>query len=241
MITDQRRFEGMTTVFLDLDDTLWNFSANSRVALRHTYDFYQLAQWEPNYEQFEHIYEVRNAELWHDYHHGRVTREHLIAERFKYALERIGCTGDIAAMGIDMNEHYLNHLASLPTLVPGAREILQHLHRRGYSVHVLSNGFAGIQQQKLVSGGIDDLIDSLVLSDDCGITKPQRGIFDYALQMAGSTAPATVMIGDDPDTDIDGAHRAGWRTIYYNAKQRDAVPGTADAEVSHLTEVATLL
>ncbi len=241
MKSDDSTFEGVTTVFVDLDDTLWDFGANSRLALRHTYDHFGIARWQPDYNQFATTYETRNAELWHAYHHGLVTRDFLLAERFRHALVQSGCTAHATALGAAMNECYLTHLATLPALVPGARELLEHLHRHGYGVHVLSNGFAGVQQRKLASAGIGHLVDSLVLSDDCGITKPQRGIFDHALAVTGATAGSAVMIGDDPDTDIAGAHNAGWRTIYFNAKQRPAMPGTADAEIVHLSQATFLL
>ncbi|MBR1803293.1 MAG: YjjG family noncanonical pyrimidine nucleotidase [Muribaculaceae bacterium] len=234
-------FDGVTTVFVDLDDTLWWFTANSRVALAHTYAHFHIERWEPAYSRFEHIYETRNSALWHDYHHGRVTRDYLLVERFRYVLEQVGCNEDCTALSRDMNAYYLDDLATLPTLVPGARDLLQALRAHGLEVNVLSNGFAGVQQRKLRSGGIESLIDHVVLSDDCGITKPQRGIFEYAQRVCGCEAARTLMIGDDPDTDIAGAHAAGWRTIYFNAKCREAVPGTADVEVASLTQVTAML
>ena len=238
---ERRLFASVNEVFLDLDDTLWDFTANSRVALRRTYDHFAIARWQPDYNEFERVYETRNAALWHDYHHGRLTRDFLLSERFRYVLDAVACNDDCLQLGIEMNGWYLDTLATLPAIIPGARQLLVHLHQRGYGVHVLSNGFAGVQQRKLICGGIDHLVDSLVLSDDCGITKPQRGIFDFALQRTAATADAVVMIGDDPDTDIKGAHDAGWHTIFYNAKGRDAIPGTADAEVQHLNQICDLL
>lgn len=234
-------FDGITTVFLDLDDTLWWFTANSRIALAHTYAHFRMERWEPSYNRFEHTYETRNAALWHDYHHGRITRDFLLVERFRHVLVQVGYDGDPTDLATTMNHYYLTDLATLPTLVPGARELLEALHRHGMQVNVLSNGFAGVQQGKLHSAGIDHLIDHLVLSDDCGITKPQPGIFDYAMRVCQCTARHTLMIGDDPDTDIAGAHQAGWRTIYFNAKQRPAIAGTADLEVTTLAAITALL
>lgn len=234
-------FNGITTAFVDLDDTLWWFTANSRVALAHTYSHFHIEQWEPQYDRFEHIYETRNAALWHEYHHGRITRDFLLVERFRHVLEQVNARCDHTALSREMNDYYLDDLATLPALVPGARELLEALHARGMQVNVLSNGFAGVQQRKLRSGGIDHLIDHMVLSDDCGITKPQPGIFDYAMRVCQCTPEHTLMIGDDPDTDIAGAHQAGWRTIYFNGKQRPAIAGTADLEVSTLDAITALL
>ena len=238
---ERELFQSVTTVFIDLDDTLWDFAANSAVALRRVYDHYAVHRWQPDYASFAATYERRNTELWHDYHHGRVSREFLLAERFRHALQCSGCAADCTRLGAEMNQWYLDCLATLPAVVRGARELLVSLRAAGLPVYVLSNGFAGVQQRKLVSAGLAGLVSGLVLSDDCGITKPQRGIFDYALCRTGATAGEVVMVGDDPDTDIDGAHNAGWLTIYYNAKCRPAVPGTVTAEVRDLLQVAWLL
>ena len=66
------------------------------------------------------------------------------------------------------------------------------------------------------SSDIEHLIDVVVLSDDIGINKPDRRIFDHALRKAGATAEESIIIGDNPDADIKGAVDAGWKAIYFN-------------------------
>lgn len=75
-------------VFIDLDDTLWNFRDNSHRALKVVYDQFSLDSYYPEFEDFYRTYSEKNAELWNLYHHGRLTREELIAERFRYPLQR---------------------------------------------------------------------------------------------------------------------------------------------------------
>ena len=234
------KMEGIKTVFIDIDDTLWWFTENSKVALRHVFDVNGLETMCP-YEQFRSEYEKRNAVLWDLYHHGEITKDFLIHDRFSYTLEQCGYQGDTDAICHDLNTEYLRLLALQPTTLPGAKELLEYLVEQGYDVNTLSNGFHGTQQQKLRSGGLLHLIHRNVLSDDCGITKPLPGIFAYALEQCDATADTTVMIGDNPEADIEGAHNAGWRTIYYNVKNKPAIPGTADAEVASLSEIKELL
>ena len=117
--------------------------------------------------------------------------------------------------------------------------MLEYLSSR-YRVHVLSNGFKGVQDLKLISAGIRHLVDKIIISDDCGITKPQRGIFDYALEQCQAQAESSVMIGDNADADIAGAHNAGWHTIYFNLRGTENCP-VADAEVNNLTDVMRIL
>lgn len=232
--------KGIVTVFVDIDDTLWWFTENSKLALRYTFDAFDISS-VCTYERFKEVYLKKNLELWNLYHHGLIDKDFLVNERFRFTLKECGYKGDVEKMCHLLDEEYLRFLALLPTTIPGARQLLEYLVAKGYDVNTLSNGFQGTQQQKLISGGLSDLIHRNVLSDDCGITKPQRGIFDYALEQCGAEAATTVMIGDNPDADIKGAHDAGWRTIYFNIRSLEPIEGTADAVVTSLDEIQQIL
>lgn len=232
--------KGIVTVFVDIDDTLWWFTENSKLALRHTFDAFDISS-VCTYERFKEVYLKKNLELWNLYHHGLIDKDFLVNERFRFTLKECGYKGDVEKMCHLLDEEYLRFLALQPTTIPGARQLLEYLVTKGYDVNTLSNGFQGTQQQKLISGGLSDLIHRNVLSDDCGITKPQRGIFDYALEQCGAEAATTVMIGDNPDADIKGAHDAGWRTIYFNIRSLEPIEGTADAVVTSLDEIRQIL
>lgn len=232
--------KGIVTVFVDIDDTLWWFTENSKLALRHTFDAFDISS-VCTYERFKEVYLKKNLELWNLYHHGLIDKDFLVNERFRFTLKECGYKGDVEKMCHLLDEEYLRFLALQPTTIPGARQLLEYLVAKGYDVNSLSNGFQGTQQQKLISGGLSDLIHRNVLSDDCGITKPQRGIFDYALEQCGAEAATSVMIGDNPDADIKGAHDAGWRTIYFNIRGLDPIEDTADAVVTSLDEIQQIL
>ena len=232
--------KGIVTVFVDIDDTLWWFTENSKLALRHTFDAFDISS-VCTYERFKEVYLKKNLELWNLYHHGLIDKDFLVNERFRFTLKECGYKGDVEKMCHLLDEEYLRFLALQPTTIPGARQLLEYLVAKGYDVNTLSNGFQGTQQQKLISGGLSDLIHRNVLSDDCGITKPQRGIFDYALEQCGAEAATTVMIGDNPDTDIHGARQAGLPTIFFNRKPESIRGVAADYEIHSLHELLRLL
>ena len=234
-------WDNIKTVFVDLDDTIWWFTENSKLALRHVYDKFGISEYCPNYEHFREIYAVKNNELWELYHYGKIEKDFLVTERYRYTLEQIGVQGDILSLAKAIDDEYLFFLSSLGTLLPGARELLEYLVKK-YDVNILSNGFQEVQRRKLKSSNIEEYIHHLVLSDDCGITKPLKGIFDYALQRTGASADTTVMIGDNYDADVQGAKNAGWRTILFNIKgfDRNNVPD-ADIVVDSLDEIKEIL
>ena len=120
--------------------------------------------------------------------------------------------------------------------------MLEYLNAEGYSVNILSNGFKHVQAQKLTSAGVIHLFNRIILSDDCGITKPLPGIFEYALRECNATADTSVMIGDNYEADVCGAHSAGWRTIFFNKDNTPAENCTnADIIVASLSEIQQIL
>lgn len=238
MITEKERamwLENVKTVFVDLDDTIWWTAENSKVAMRQLFAKAGLSRL-CAYEDFYAIYMAKNDELWTLYHHGEISKDFLVSERFRYTLERVGQGGDLLAASLELNERYLELLGRQRLLLPGARELLEHLNGR-YDVNVLSNGFKSVQRRKLESAGVAHLVHRLILSDDCGVTKPMRGIFDYALRECGCSADTTVMIGDNYDADIIGAHEAGWRTIFFNLRGAKLGRTVADFEVANLADI----
>ena len=73
-------------LFIDLDDTIWDFKANSVLSLRQVYDEFALKKEIPDYDRFKSLYMATNHELWELYHHNRITKDYLIVERFSRPL-----------------------------------------------------------------------------------------------------------------------------------------------------------
>lgn len=236
---DTEVFRHIKTVFVDLDDTIWDFTANSKVAMRDVYHRYGLER-QCAYDVFIECYLRHNAELWNLYHHGKITKEYLIVERFRVAFAECGIHFSDSGMPERFDVDYLDRIAECDGVVDGAVELLEHLTGRG-EVHVLSNGFKGLQDRKLKSAKLDRYISKLILSDDIGVTKPDHRLFDYALEMTGGDAATTVMIGDNYDADILGARKAGWRTIFFDRNGLNPQPCEADARVCSLLEIKNYL
>ena len=77
-------------LFIDLDDTIWDFKANSVLSLRQVYDEFALKKEIPDYDRFKSLYMATNHELWELYHHNRITKDYLIVERFSRPLRHAG-------------------------------------------------------------------------------------------------------------------------------------------------------
>lgn len=199
-------------VWLDLDDTLWDFRANSRVALAGLYADYDLARWFGSADEWIERYERHNHALWDRYNHALITKDELMSSRFRLPLDEVG-SPMAAELGARFDGEYLDRLAECTRLVDGAVDLLEWIKSRGMMTGVLSNGFTEVQHRKIRNSGLAPLVDYTVLSDDIGINKPDVRLYRHAEQVAGTTAARCIMVGDNPDTDIRGAVDAGWKAI----------------------------
>lgn len=207
--------DGLKWVWFDLDDTLMDFHANSRLAHRLLYDEAGFSRFYDTPEEWIEVYEAHNLTLWDRYSRGEITQDFLRVDRFATPLRPRwdGSEDSLVAASKRLDVDYLRLLAEQTVLIDGAVELLAHL-RVHYNIGVLSNGFKEVQHLKLRNSGLEPMVDLVVLSDDIGVNKPDRRLFDHAMDRAGETAPrAHLMIGDNPSTDIAGALGAGWQAI----------------------------
>lgn len=211
-------------VWVDLDDTVWDFSGNSWDSLGELFFLEGLEPYFANVDDWRVKYLECNHSLWPLYNAGKITKEFLQLERFRKVLADAGYPQEeVIAKAQALDPLYLSILGTKTRLVEGAREMLQYLRDKGYYIGMISNGFYEVQYRKMRSSQIEHFFNTVVLSDDIGVNKPNRRIFDYALEKAGTLASESVIIGDNFDADIVGAIDAGWDAIYFNGQNKDIV------------------
>ena len=209
-------------LFIDLDDTLYDFTTNSTNAYREVYALMDYDRWFDDFDHYYRLYWERNRELWVLYGDNKITKEQLNAERYTYPLHAMGVP-DADAVGARFWEESMKRLPLGKQLMPHAREVLEYLRPR-YKMYILSNGFSELQARKMQSAGIGHYFDGVVLSDDIGVNKPHRAIFEHALHVAGVTADRALMIGDNYEVDAKGAYGAGIDQVFYNTAGIELAP-----------------
>ena len=100
----------------------------------------------------------------------------------------------------------------LEKLYPQSREVLQKL-QGSYRLGIIANQSAGTVE-RLVQFGIREYFDVIVSSAEEGVSKPDKRIFELALQRAGCTAAEACMVGDRLDNDITPAAEMGMSTVW---------------------------
>lgn len=212
------------SLFIDLDDTLWDTYNNNKECLKELYADYDMGRHYASFEAFFAIYMPNNIELWAKYRNGEINRQTLIIERFRFVFRPLGVEDPKEILKI--NDHFLQRTTLQTRLIPGASELLEYL-RPKYRLFILSNGFREVQDLKLKNSGLSPFFERLILSEDACIQKPHKGIFDYALVTTNSRRAESLMIGDSWDADIVGAYNSRIDQIWFNPKsepERGFVP-----------------
>jgi putative hydrolase of the HAD superfamily len=228
-------------LFIDFDDTLYDTHGNAVIALRELFDHFGWATAFDDPQTFYDRYWETNIDLWTRYSKGEIERDYLIVERFRKPLSYgrgLEPTEDYCRQVSDV---FLDYCATKPGTVDGAHELVDYLRRRGYRLHMCSNGFHEVQYRKMRASRLDTCFDTVVLSEDAGANKPAPAFFDYALRVTGADVPTTLMIGDNFQTDILGAQQAGLAVIYFNRYPEYPAPSPVDYEVTSLREIMEIL
>ena len=100
--------------------------------------------------------------------------------------------------------------------LPFAVEVLEGLRGR-YRLALVTNTITDLTAEDirgiLGEAGVPDVFDVIVVSSEVGVSKPDPGIFELALEGLGVGPGEAVMVGNTVSTDVFGGNRAGMRTV----------------------------
>ena len=167
-----------------------------------------------------------------------VTKEKLRHGRFYDALKEFGI--DDAALAETMAQNYLDISPRKTTLFPAAIEVLAYLQKK-YALHLITNGFAEVQWIKLEHSGLKPFFEHIIISEEVGTQKPDKAIFEIAMERAKTNTTECVMIGDNYNTDIVGAKSAGMDQIFFNPKKNRSRRLEVTHEINSLLELKEIL
>lgn len=228
-------------LFIDFDDTLCDTHGGAQMALEALYDENGLDRYFDKADDFFDAYWRTNIELWQQYGKGEISRDFLIVERFRRPLNAGRGMEVTEQRCLQMGDRFLDLCVEKTRALDGAPELVDYLRKKGYRLHLCSNGFHEVQYRKLHNCGFDGCFDTVVLSEDAGVNKPKRGYFDYAFRLTGARPESTVMIGDGWESDMRGALDYGLDTIYYNRFPDYPAPEPVTHEVQALRQIMEIL
>lgn len=129
-------------------------------------------------------------------------------------------------------------------LYTDSKDCLKRLSRN-YEIGIIANQPLGTSE-RLENLGVRKYIDLVIASAEEGVSKPDKRIFEIALERSGCKPENAVMIGDRIDNDIVPAKQLGMKTIwvkqgfgsFWNIMDESE---NADIEVNNLSDILKYL
>jgi putative hydrolase of the HAD superfamily len=222
-----KNFKHKKHLFFDLDHTLWDFDKNSAYAFE---TIFKQQGFTISLFDFLSHYIPRNQHYWKLYQVNQISHEDLRYYRLKDVFDALQF--DVSDAMIDqISEDYIKYLPDYNHLFEGAIELLDYLKPK-YTLHIITNGFAAVQQKKIKNARLESYFTTITNSEMAGEKKPHRSIFDFALSLADALKEESVMIGDSYEADILGALDAGIDAIFFN--EQNIKVETQVLQVNHL-------
>ncbi|AXE35714.1 HAD family hydrolase [Chromobacterium phragmitis] len=194
---------GIKALLLDLDDTLFDDSHATHQAFSAFIGPHAARFAESETELFRR-WRACVDRHWRRFEAGELTIAQQRHERLRDFLGLPHIAEDEAAR---LFQPYMDAYRRHRRLTPGVRAFLEttrHLIRI-----VVSNGGAEQQQAKLEHLGIAGHFRHVVTMDVAGAAKPDERIFRHALALESLAPAECLMVGDDPERDIEPARRLG--------------------------------
>ena len=191
-------------VFFDFDGTLYDRDAAIIRTAEQQFDAFR-----DELGVDKNVFVERLLKL-DDHGHNRTPRLH-------HALaEELGRTPDL---GDRLEEFFRSHYPAECRISKDNLDTLTSLRDGGKKLGIITNGPTKWQSSKIDSMGVASLFHTIVISENEGIKKPDRRIFERALERCGTVASESLFVGDHPEIDIQGAKDAGlipvWKMMPY--------------------------
>lgn len=209
-------------LFFDLDHTLWDFERNSHECLIEIYEQFNLKSLGINeLEAFLSKFSEINKLHWDLLEKKEITIDQLRRRRFTETLEPFGVIID-EEFGLKINDTFLALLPHKSHLIEGAIEVLEYLKPK-YELHIISNGWQEIQIRKMESSAILHYFNEIITNERAEARKPDKQIFEYAINLTNASLSNSLMIGDNYEADIKGAMNANLDTVFYNPEKQSII------------------
>ena len=224
----------ITTVFIDIDNTLLDFDVCATYAMSKGLEKYGKHYENGLFECFKKI----NDNLWRRIEDGTLTKDGLKKIRWNLVFDAFGIKG---IDGPEFEEIFHDFLAVSAEPVSGAHELLTNLYGK-YKLFATSNGPFKQQRFRLKKAGMLKYFKHVFVSEQAGAMKPTKEFFDYCTsRLAVSSPDEIVLIGDSLTADINGGKNYNMKTIWFDFARLNIADGEWDYAVKELSEIKNIL
>ena len=207
------------TIFFDVDYCLLDTPTSERRIIRELY----ARQGQQVGAEVGDTYREINRQLWVYLDRGEITREQLYVKRF----ERLFEVYPFFESPEQVAPWFLDRLAQAHDPQEGAAHLLSRLKDAGVRVFTASNGIGEVMNGRVEMAGLSGYLTGRFAADDVGAMKPSRQYFDTVFRRSGETdLSRTLMVGDNPVTDVNGAVDYGMTGALFGARWQEQSKAT---------------
>lgn len=147
-----------------------------------------------------------------------------------------------AVLGQTLADLFVEKRKGSPFVYEETFAVLDQLKGK-YQLVLITNGSPSLQHTKLeITPEIAPYFEHIIISGGFGVGKPNRAIFDHALDLADVKPSETLMVGDNLMTDILGASYVGIPSVWINRdNQETPEENTPTYEIKNLEELFAIL
>ncbi|WP_208326602.1 HAD family hydrolase [Bacillus albus] len=98
---------------------------------------------------------------------------------------------------------------------PNTIHFLNHI-KSHFKIGIITNGSTHRQAAKIINTNLNNYFDTIIISEEVGLSKPDKRIFELALNKLNVQSENTLFVGDDLEKDIAGSQNANIKGIWFN-------------------------
>ena len=230
------RYKMIKTLLWDVDNTLLDFLAAEKAAIRTLFSEFDLGECS---DEMIARYSKINLGFWQRLERNEITKAEVLVGRFLQFFDEYGIDASIAP---EFNDRYQLCLGDTIVYRDDSLAVLRYLKGK-VRQYVVSNGTVAAQTKKLERSKIGEVMDGVFLSEELGVEKPNAAFFDKVFDEIKPAELSEVMIvGDSLTSDIRGGMNSGIATCWYDPEGLPLPEGyRADYIITDLHELIPLL
>ena len=189
-------------IFFDTDNTLYDYYPANKIAeeavCRKAHNLLGIKR-----KIFYEYYNLAKKEVKINIPNSASSHSRLLY--FQRMIELMGYKSQLL-LALDFEQTFWRNFLINAPLFPGVQETLAFLKKEKLPIAVVTDLTAHIQLRKLTFFGLEDTFDAVVTSEEIGIDKPDKKVFEYVLRKLNLPKNSFFwMVGDNPQADIFGA------------------------------------
>ncbi|MBR9702110.1 HAD-IA family hydrolase, partial [Candidatus Pacearchaeota archaeon] len=196
-------------ILFDLDNTLYDYEAPHKKALKAVYDVLK-GDVNISFVKFRELYKLSKSEIHRELTGSASSHNRVLY--FQRLIEKTNNTVDPSII-LKLYSTYWDTLLKNMKLGKNVLATLKELKKRGLKISIVSDLTTHIQLRKIQKLGITKYIDVLVTSEEAGTEKPRAIMFLLALNKLDVSWHDAIFVGDNSVNDIEGANAVRMDTI----------------------------